>query len=82
MNVQTAPMDNPLRIRPIRMGWELSVEPYPNWLFGSIVNLDPLFGNSSVETQTQTRIGTPEPLLVFAWTDNKYMVLWGYFKSQ
>lgn len=41
----------------------MSIEPYPNWQFGSIDDLDRVFGHSSVLTRTQTRSGSPKQFL-------------------
>ena len=64
------PLYNPLRTRPIQMGREMSIEPYPNRQFGFIDNPDRQSGTSSVWTwirtwtRTQTRSDGPEPLLI------------------
>ena len=36
MNLQMDQLDNPRTTRPIRMGWEMCIEPYLNWRFGCI----------------------------------------------
>jgi hypothetical protein len=82
MNVQMYRLDHQLTTRPIQTGRELSIEPRLYLLFGYMEDPDCIFGNSSVPTRTQTWIGSPEPLLALVLTDNQYMVLRGYFKSQ
>jgi len=63
MNVQTDLLDNPLTTSPIRTGWELTIEPYPNWQFGFTDDPDRLFGDNSVPSGTRIRSGGLEPLL-------------------
>jgi len=53
MFVKTDPLDKPLSSRPIRTGWELSIEPYRNWHLGCIDDPDHVFGDGSVPTQTR-----------------------------
>jgi len=62
MNLQMDPLDNPRTTRPIKMGCEMSIEPYPNWRLGWIDDTDRQFGNRSVRTRTRTRSAGPEPL--------------------
>jgi hypothetical protein len=57
------PLGGLLTTRPIQTGWEISIEPYPNWQFGCVDNPDNQFGNSSVLARTRTRSDGPEPLL-------------------
>jgi len=71
MNLQMDPLDNPLTTRPIQTGCEMSIEPYPNWRFGWIDDLDRQFGNGSVPTRTRTRFGGPEPLLTLVVATSK-----------
>jgi len=52
-----------LTTRPIQMGWEFTMEPFPSGQFGYIDNLDRQFGNGSVSTRTRTQSHGPEPLL-------------------
>jgi len=57
---QPEPLDNPLTTRPIMTGWELSIEPYPNWPFGCLDNPDGVFHDGFVSTRTRTCCGGPE----------------------
>jgi len=52
-----------LTTRPIQMGWEFTINPYPSWRFGYIDNPDRQFGKGSVWTRTQTQRACPDPLL-------------------
>jgi len=52
-----------LMTSPMQTGWEISIEPYPNWQFVFVDNPDRPFGNGSVQTQTQTQSDGPEPSL-------------------
>jgi len=55
-------LDNPQTTCPIMIGWEISVEPYPNWQFGWFDNAQYIFGDSSIPTCTQTSRCGPEQL--------------------
>jgi len=57
---------DPLTTRPIRTGWEFTMEPYPSWQFVFIGDPDRQFGNGSVWTRTWTRSDGPEPLLMLS----------------
>ena len=57
------PLYNPLGTRPIQMGREMLIEPYPNQQFGFIDNPDRQSGSGSVPTRTRTQSDSPDPLL-------------------
>ena len=57
------PLENQLRTRPIEMGTEMVIKPYPNQQFRFIGNPDRQFGDGLVPTWTRTRSDRPEPLL-------------------
>jgi len=57
------PLGDPLTTRPIRTGWEFTIELYPSGQFGFIDDTDRQVGNGSVWTRTWTRRDGPEPLL-------------------
>ena len=57
------PPGDPLTTRPIQMGGEFTMEPYPSRQFGFIDDPDQQFGNSLVWTRTRTQSDGPEPLL-------------------
>ena len=57
------PLGDPLTTRPIQMGWEFTMEPYPSGQFWFIDDADRQFGNGSVWTRIRTRSDGPEPLL-------------------
>jgi len=63
MNLRIDPLGNPLTTLPRQMGWEVTIEQYPSWLFESIDNTDCLFSNGSVWTPTRTWSDVPEPSL-------------------
>ena len=63
MYLQLDPLYNLLTTRPVQMGREMSMEPYPNRQFGLIDNPDRQSGSGSVPTWTRTRSDGPEPLL-------------------
>jgi hypothetical protein len=65
------PLCDPLTTRPIQMGWEFTMEPYPSGQFGFIDDPDRQFGNGSVWTRTRTRSDGPEPLLTLIWAPPK-----------
>ena len=48
------PLGDPLTTRPIQMGWEISIEPCPIWLFWYIDNPAGQFVNGLVPTRTWT----------------------------
>jgi len=54
---------DPLTTRPILMGWEFTMVPYPSGQFWFINDPDGRFGNGSVWTRTRTRSDGPELLL-------------------
>jgi len=62
------PLGDPLRTRPIEMGWDISIEPYRNWLLRWIDNPEWQFVNGLVLTQTRTRSDSPEPLPTWVHT--------------
>jgi len=66
INLQMDPLYNPLGTRPIQMGREMSMEPYPNRQFGFIEDPDRQSGSGSVLTCTRTRSDGPDPLLTLA----------------
>jgi hypothetical protein len=66
MYLQMDPLEDTLRTRPIQMGWEMSIEPYPKRQFRNIDDPDRQFGDGSVLTRTLTRSDGPEPLLTLA----------------
>jgi len=66
INLQIDPLGDPLTTCPIQTGWEICIEPYPNWEFGWVANPDHQFGNGSVLTRTRTRSDGLEPLLTLA----------------
>jgi len=49
--------------RPIPTGCEMSIEPYPDWRFWCMDDLDRHFGNGLVPNRTRTRSAGPEPFL-------------------
>jgi len=57
------PLCDPLTTRPIQMGWEFTMEPYPSGQFAFIDDPDRQYGKGSVWTRTQTQSEGPEPLL-------------------
>jgi len=57
------PLGDLLTTLPIQTGWEISIEPCPNWLFGCIDNPDLQFVNDSGLIRTRTQSDSPEPLL-------------------
>ena len=57
------PLGDLLTTRPIQTGWEICIEPYPNWLFRCVDIPDRQFGKRLVFTRTRTRSDGPEPLL-------------------
>ena len=61
MYLQMDPLDNPLSTRPIQMGRDYSIDPYPNGQFGLIAKPDRQFGTGSVPTRTQTWSDGPQP---------------------
>jgi len=63
MYLQIDPLEDPLRTRPIQIGREMSIKPYPNWQFGFIDDPDRQSGDGAVSTQTRTWSDGPEPLL-------------------
>ena len=63
MNLSMDPLGDPLTTRPIQMGGEFTMEPYPSGQFRFLDNPDLQFGNGSVWTQTWTRSDGPEPLI-------------------
>jgi len=69
MNLQTDPLDNQLTTRPIQMGGEIGIEPYPNWQCGCIDVPDNHFGDDPVHTQTRTPSNSLEPLLSLSMSD-------------
>jgi len=69
MNLQMDPLGDSLKTRRIQMGWEITIELYPNWRFWCIDNPDRQFVNGSVPTQTRTRTDGPEPLVTL-WCPN------------
>ena len=60
------PLSDLVTTRPIQVGWEITIQPYPHWRFWCIDNLHSQFDNSLVLTQTQTQSGSPEPLLMLS----------------
>jgi len=56
------PLCDPLTTRPIQLGWEFAMEPYPSRQFGFIDDPDSQFGNGSVWTRTRTRSDGREQL--------------------
>jgi len=56
--------------RPIQMGWEIAIKPYPNWLLECSDNPDCQYGDGLVPTWTRTGTDRPEPLLTLG-TGNK-----------
>jgi len=60
------PLYNPLGTRPIQMGREMSMEPYPNRQFGFIDDPGRQSGFGSVPTCTRTRSDGPDPLLTLS----------------
>jgi len=56
------PLGDPLTTRPIQMGWEFTIEPYPSQRFGFIDNPNRRFGSALGWTRTRTRSDGPEPL--------------------
>jgi len=63
INLQMDLLGNPLTTHQIQMNWEISIEPYPNSGFSSIVNPDRQSGNGLGSTRSLTRSDGPEPLL-------------------
>jgi len=63
MNLYMDPLGNPLTTRPIKTGWEFTMEPYLSGQFGFIDDRDRQFSNGSVWTQNRIRSDRPEPLL-------------------
>jgi len=57
------PADNPA----FQTGWEICIEPDPNWRFLSVDNPDHQYGNGSFLTQTRTRSDRPEPSLTLMY---------------
>jgi hypothetical protein len=57
------PLGDLLTTNPIKMGWELKIEPYPSWPSKCIDNWECQFGNSSIRTQTRTQSSSPQLLL-------------------
>ena len=69
-------LGDPLTTHPIQMGWEISIEPYPNWRFGWIDNADCQFVNYSVLTWTGTRSDCLEQLLTLTmphWLTSQHL---------
>jgi hypothetical protein len=64
------PLYNPLRTRPILMGREMSMEPYPDLQFGFIDNPDRQSGCGSVRNCPRTRSDGPDPLLTLLLRPN------------
>jgi hypothetical protein len=56
-------LGDPLTTRPIQMGWEFTMEPYPSGQFWLIDIPDRQFGNTSVCTRTRTWSDGLEPVL-------------------
>jgi len=75
INLQMDPLCDPLTTRPIQTGWEICIEPYPNWRCGCVDNPDRQFGTGSVVTRTQTRSDGPEPSLTQPMTCLKYQCI-------
>jgi len=63
MYLQMDPLNNMLGSRPIQMGREMSIEPYPNWQFGFHDDPDRQSDCGSVLTRTRTRSDRLELLL-------------------
>jgi len=57
-------LGDPLRICPLQMGWEITIELCPKWRFRCIDNPDWQFINGSVPTRNWTRSDCLEPLLI------------------
>jgi hypothetical protein len=67
MNLWMDPLGNPLRTRPIQMGWEFTMEPYASGQFQLSDNPDRQFGQGSVWNRTPTRSHGLELLLSLVW---------------
>jgi len=59
MNLSMDLLGNPLTTRPIEMGWDITIDPYPTWWSGNIYNPDRQFGHISISTRTRTRSHGP-----------------------
>jgi hypothetical protein len=75
MNRHMDPLGDPLATRPMRMGWEFTIEQYPDWWFGFIDITGRQFVNSSILTRTQTRHDGPELLLTLVVLRIKFISL-------
>jgi hypothetical protein len=63
------PLGDMLTTRPIRTGWEFTIDLYLSPRFGFIDYLVRTFGNGSVWTRSGTRSDGPEPLPTLTASD-------------
>jgi hypothetical protein len=64
LNLLMDPLENPLMPRPVKVGWEASIESCTNRQFRSVGDRDYQFGCGSVPITTQTWTDGPQPLLI------------------
>jgi len=70
MNLWMDTLGDQLTTRPIRTGWEFTMELYQSRQFGIIEDPDRQFRNGSVWTRTRTRSDGPELLLTLLMNNN------------